>query len=320
MKRCTKYFALITALLMGTSWGTLHAQSLPERRQRAVLGRSFYVFPSRYDYQSLTDSITQGATTDYERGRRIYDWLVGHIRYDDSGLVRTADEAWLQRKAVCQGYCELFYRMASTQDMDVDIIYGRGRSPRGLMEREHCWLGLQTERGYILLDPTWEASMPTHDDCLWYDVSPSWFVFTHMPHKKRHQHLIQPITHHEFLRLPFATQRMQQIGWGGDEALRYALTDTIIFPRLRPTEAVQYVEVPRYGLLQVGRTYTFSIRKATPCRIYLQQGALIVSERKWQVSPDGLQLSFAPTAPGPLHLVVEQGGISRVVVEWTVTR
>lgn len=228
--------------------------SLPHARKRAVYGSDFYVSPSVYDYAPAARRIVGDATTPYAKAQRIYLWLCDSVIYDRAGTVRTADECWRTRRAVCQGYCELFYRLGQCVDLRMRLVYGKCRlpsvSPSGEKEaplilpaklknghaddcppptgdagvepdsllqprtsvlQPHVWLSVSTERGEILLDPTWGAGYYRGDQFVrqaqplrWFDVDPSWFIYTHLPDHPRRQHLQHPVSDEEFLHLPFA--------------------------------------------------------------------------------------------------------------------
>ncbi|MDO4211485.1 MAG: transglutaminase domain-containing protein [Bacteroidales bacterium] len=213
MKSRKTYLTILLLLcLAGTAAGQW-LQPTPGRK-RAVYGVGYYVSPSSYDYSTLARSIVGSATTDYEKAQRIYLWLCDNITYDRSGQIRSADETYQRRTAVCQGYCELFYRLGETVGVKTRLVYGKCRrpassDPSGHLQ-DHVWLSVATEKGDILVDPTWGAGFYRGGDFVrqtvplrWFDVDPSWFVFTHLPDNSRRQHLAETISDADFLRLPF---------------------------------------------------------------------------------------------------------------------
>lgn len=166
------------------------AQTLPYKRQKEFVYRNeYYVSPSNYDYSAFTDSIVGDATSSYEKARRIFLWICSNVAYDANKDIRTADKAWEKRTAVCQGYCELFYRMAETQLINTKLIYGTGISPyTGDNIGFHVWAEVDTDRGNILIDPTWGAGRSLHgwfvknnNPDKWFDVPADSFCITHIP-------------------------------------------------------------------------------------------------------------------------------------------
>lgn len=156
------------------------AQSLPYKRQKAVSKMDYYVSPSRYDYSDVTrEIIGDSITCDYEKLYRIYRWVCSNVSFDYSLKRRTADEAWDSRSAVCQGFCELMFRMARTQRIKLTLIYGKAKAPYSDNLDNHVWILANTDHGKILLDPTWGATATDADE--WFDVSPEKLTETHFP-------------------------------------------------------------------------------------------------------------------------------------------
>lgn len=200
-----KKLLLMTSTLLFCLGTFAQVESLPHAKKRAVYGNGYYVNPSEYNYEQVAKDITQGTESKYEQAKLIYLWLCANISYDLApNDVRSADKAWTERKAVCQGYCELFYRMAETLKLKTDLVYGRGRNSKGHME-DHSWLTVKTEQGEILMDPTWGAGSVVNgkfqrikDPLVWFDVDPETFIHTHLPQNKKHQHLKVLVTEEGF--------------------------------------------------------------------------------------------------------------------------
>ena len=105
-----------------------------------------------------------GKTT-YQKVKAIYDWMTKNIKYDytnlDDGsymLKYTAYAAAINKKAVCQGYANLFYRLANDAGIDCRIITGQGDGDRGW--EAHSWNIVKLDDGkYYCLDATWGAAV-----------------------------------------------------------------------------------------------------------------------------------------------------------------
>ena len=195
---------LLSLLLFIPTMGQEQQPELPSAKKRAVYGNGYYVSPSRFDYSAFTATITGDCQTKLEQAKAIYLWICQHISYDTRTDIRTADEAVTIRRAVCQGYCELFYRMAETVGLKVQLVYGRSRNSKGY-EEEHSWLSVKTEEGEILMDPTWGAGSVVDGQfrhnttpLVWFNPDPEVFIHTHLPQNKKHQHLQVPITPEAF--------------------------------------------------------------------------------------------------------------------------
>lgn len=95
---------------------------------------------------------------DYEKIKAIYDYMTSNIKYDyenlndDSNkLKHTAYAALIDKKAVCQGYAILFYRLALEYGVDVRIIKGKSYG------ENHAWNIVELNDKYYNLDSTWDA-------------------------------------------------------------------------------------------------------------------------------------------------------------------
>ena len=91
--------------------------------------------------------------SDYQKVKIIYEYICKNVKYSSSGgdLKYTAYNALVNKKAVCQGYAVLFYRLALESDVDVRVITGYGNSER------HAWNIVELENYYYNLDSTWDA-------------------------------------------------------------------------------------------------------------------------------------------------------------------
>lgn len=304
---------LLLALLLpaGSAW----AQSLPLKKSGAAYGAGYYVSASQYDYSGVAATMVAGAQTKYDKAKRIYEWICEHIAYDTQSDIRTADECWTQRRGVCQGYCELYYRLCRTQGIDVDIVYGDARNERSRTTEMHAWVLVGTERGRILVDPTWGAGSVSRRGFVrnkapleWFDVDPSWFVFTHLPKRKSNQRLDHSVSSDEFARLPFAAPRMRVMGWTADALFRHAVLSTLTLPRVEAHTAdfVRFSEAPMTSTLVVGETYTFTLRKLLPCTISIYNEQDVTPETSWTPSAESITISYTPKRSGSLRIVVEQ--------------
>lgn len=200
-RRLALFFSM---LLFIPTMGQVQPLELPAARKRAVYGRGYYVSPSRFDYSTLTSAITDSCQTKQGQAQAIYLWVCQHISYDTHTDIRTADEAFITHRAVCQGYCELYYRMAETVGLKTQLVYGRSRNSEGY-EEDHSWLSVRTEEGDILMDPTWGAGSVVDGQfrrnttpLVWFNPNPEIFIHTHLPQNKKHQHLQTPITPEAF--------------------------------------------------------------------------------------------------------------------------
>ena len=103
-----------------------------------------------YDINDLTDE---------EKITLVYDYICENVVYDydhlamGSGypLMFSAYAALIDGTAVCQGYSNLFYRLALELGVDTRIISGFGNGG------PHSWNIAQLGESYYYLDSTWDA-------------------------------------------------------------------------------------------------------------------------------------------------------------------
>ena len=105
--------------------------------------------------KDIISSLEVGNGSDYEVIYAVYDWLVKNVTYEqeDSGqLVFTAYGAAVQRRAVCQGYAVLMYRVLRELNIPCRVIPGTGNS------ENHAWNIASIDGKYYYLDSAWDSS------------------------------------------------------------------------------------------------------------------------------------------------------------------
>ena len=105
----------------------------------------------------LLSSLDLSSKTDYQKIKAIYDYICSNITYDYDNLyddsytvTHSSYAALINKKAVCQGYASLFYRLALEAGIDARVISGDSGGP-------HAWNIVKIEGSYYNLDSTWDA-------------------------------------------------------------------------------------------------------------------------------------------------------------------
>ena len=134
----------------------------------AATGRTSIWYSKKEQEQQLTSYIQStilpqlaldGKTT-YQKVKAIYDWITRNVRYDTENknndsyyLKYTAYAAAINKKAVCQGYTNLFYRLANDAGIDCRIITGGN----------HAWNIVRMDDGkYYCMDATWDEGQSSY--------------------------------------------------------------------------------------------------------------------------------------------------------------
>lgn len=112
--------------------------------------------------KSLLSSLGVKKMTTYGKIRTIYNYICKNVSYDQEGLNDssvgkfTAYNALFKKKAVCQGYASLFYRMAVESGIRARVIPGTSRS------EPHAWNIVKLGTRYYNMDTTWDAGKGTY--------------------------------------------------------------------------------------------------------------------------------------------------------------
>ena len=106
---------------------------------------------------NLLKTLDLSGKTDYQKIKAIYDYICSNITYDYDNLYddsytlkHSSYAALINKKAVCQGYASLFYRLALEAGIDARVISGDSSGP-------HAWNIVKIEGSYYNLDSTWDA-------------------------------------------------------------------------------------------------------------------------------------------------------------------
>ncbi len=124
---------------------------------------------TNYIQNTVLPQLSLGGKTTYQKVQAIYNWITANVKYDYSHmndptylLQYSAYAAAVQKKAVCQGYANLFYRLANDAGIDCRIITGKAYNSDGTAD--HAWNIVRMEdEKYYCLDATWDAGTDPKD-------------------------------------------------------------------------------------------------------------------------------------------------------------
>ena len=120
---------------------------------------------TNYIRNTILPQLSLSGKTTYQKVQAIYNWITANVKYDYSHMndptywpQYTAYAAAVQKKAVCQGYANLFYRLANDAGIDCRIITGKAYNSDGTAD--HAWNIVRMADGkYYCLDATWDAGL-----------------------------------------------------------------------------------------------------------------------------------------------------------------
>ena len=108
----------------------------------------------------VLESLNLNGKSDYEKVKAIYDYICANVKYDNKHLndaeytlKYTAYAALIKGTAVCQGYANLFYRMALSVGVDCRVITGLADNTG------HGWNIVRLKGEYYNVDSTWDAGV-----------------------------------------------------------------------------------------------------------------------------------------------------------------
>ncbi|WP_051287184.1 transglutaminase domain-containing protein [Paenibacillus taiwanensis] len=124
---------------------------------RETYAESLYV---RQEAKRIVKELLSAKMSDYETVKKLHDYVVLHVAYDESLNKFTAYEALVDKKTVCQGYALLM--QALLEEADIPSIVLEGQAGGTL----HAWNVVQVDGLWYHLDTTWDDPVPDQKDGL----------------------------------------------------------------------------------------------------------------------------------------------------------
>jgi hypothetical protein len=204
------------------------------------------------DIDQLLAYLLRAAGVELEKTRLIFSWIAANVDYDDHGFNTgnysdlSAAGVFMNRRAVCQGFAELFREMGERAGLEVIRVsgYSKGityREGQTFERTNHAWNLVRIEDEWKLFDVTWAqghgtvrqgklVSVKEFDD-FWFDTDPDAFVFTHLPEDPRWQCTSLSLSKRDFEVLPYASSSYFSLGFDASQCLLQASREhTFAFP------------------------------------------------------------------------------------------
>ncbi len=198
----------------------LKAQKIPKSKTKSI--------------NELADYINQNTKTDLEKARVIYSWIAQNISYDDKGYNTgkygdlSAEGVLKSRKAVCEGYSNLFEKLSISVGLKAIKVIGYAKGygykiGEQLNETDHAWNAIKIDNEWKLVDVTWGAvfgktvngklkSIQRFDD-YWFSTPSNEFIYKHLPENPKHQLLENPISKLEYENLQYVDNDLFDLGF-----------------------------------------------------------------------------------------------------------
>lgn len=255
-----------------------------------------------HDWAAIAAPIVSGCRTNMEKARVIYRWLCDNITYDYTYTIYDAATCYERRTGVCNAYSLLFCELAHAVGIKAYRVVGDAKTSRedpsatGL----HAWVKVVLDEAgkfTILADPTWGAG---HQADTWFNVDPSWMLFTHLPENPADQLVPDQLDKATFLTLPYIFAGIKILGIKGKPYLESYRNGRHIYIPSFSNSALRNDEkytMPQTGTLCVGKTYNFVVtgNREPSCFGAGAQTNVMRRNRTWT-------LSVRPTEVGNLHI------------------
>lgn len=104
--------------------------------------------------KEIVSSLALNGKTEYEKIKAIFNYIVKNVSYDSENKSDSSYSAYgalFNGKAVCQGYTQLFYRLATESGISCRIVAGTSEGAN------HTWVIAGIDGLYYLIDPTWDS-------------------------------------------------------------------------------------------------------------------------------------------------------------------
>lgn len=101
---------------------------------------------------------------DYNKAAAIYNYIIQNVDYEyesEEDEYFTAYGALKEGKAVCQGYAQLFYRIAKDAGLSCRMVFGTTTDA-------HAWNIVEVDGLYYLCDATYDVFCSSIDDCNYF--------------------------------------------------------------------------------------------------------------------------------------------------------
>ncbi|MDL2213670.1 pyridoxamine 5'-phosphate oxidase family protein [Bacteroides sp. OttesenSCG-928-N06] len=277
----------------------------------------------KVDYKTIAREITEGAVTNEEKAKAIYQHLCETIEYDVEMKIATPEECYTYKKGICQAYALLFTELCKAVKVKCIYVSGVTKDTSYNMEQvatntTHGYLLVEGDnKDYFYVDPTWGAGVINDGafvrkvNMSWFKVEPEWMIFSHYPQDPKNQLLNEKLTMEEFLAMPDLRPHLKYYGFDGKKLLKGFKEKTITsMPEVSNHSShinmLTIEEVPLTHTLEVGVPYNFTVRKKKDVKYALVHNDNIITD--WNETDENVSKVYTPDAPGRLYVAFQNLG------------
>lgn len=199
----------------------------------------------------FSGTLKQNLSSEKEILRAVYVWIAKNISYDIDNMYRPdyyeknndlVQNTLKTRKAICQGYSELFNELCRKSGIQTYVVSGYTQQEGKISGLDHAWVVASLDSGWYCFDPTWGSGYAENDKFIkrytgdYFLVKPEEFIKTHMPFDPIWQCLDFPVSHRDFYDHAFARAH---------ESTYFAFADSIAQYEKLPVLKKQEAELRR---------------------------------------------------------------------------
>lgn len=278
------------------------------------------------DISSLANYLKEKATTDLEKSRAIYVWIAEHVKYDDKAFNAgkygdySPDGVLKNRKAVCEGFSNLYQALGQEMDIKVEKISGYSKGYGYVVgtkfdKSNHAWNAMQIDGEWRIFDATWGQGSGTtvrgklvskkEFNDYWFNTDPYEAIFSHMPEDPKYTFVEPTLTLNDYEKMPHVSAEYFKLGFGS-KALYTQVYDNMKteFPTCYTVNTlVKVATAPPLKALELNESYDFEF--------YAPEGvsmAAIDAKNNWthfEKEAGLFKLKYSPKQQGDLKISIQ---------------
>ncbi|MDR9857065.1 transglutaminase domain-containing protein [Paenibacillus sp. VCA1] len=132
--------------------------------------------------RSILNQIIKPGMNDHEKVKAIHDWIVLHLKYDETLQKYTAYDGLSSGSTVCQGYSLLTYKMLKEAGLTNRIVEGTATPRNTGVSQLHAWNLVLLDGKWYHLDTTWDDPAPDKEG----EIGIGYYLRTDAQMKKDH--------------------------------------------------------------------------------------------------------------------------------------
>ena len=258
------------------------SSSIRVDRDWGALDHAVRSLPSQTSIEELVRSLDALTSEDWERTRAVYVWLTANIAYDTVSFfgggraASTPEEVFRTGVSVCQGYSDLFVRLATGLGLNARLVSGYAKGygytvGSRFSSTNHAWNAVQINDGWHLFDSTWgaghlnERRFVREFDGFWFDPHPDLFLRSHLPSDPAWQLAVRPISKQHYESEPYEPSYRFSALWDigfSDRQVIEALYTGKGLPEAHDAQgnSVHVLNAPLTATVAGGQAMTFKIK------------------------------------------------------------